>query len=73
MKKIINIWWKHGTKNFSITNYKKAWKENGIKPKLYAHTNGGKRKNGDRCYDASLIIGYTIFNYTNFSLQRKRA
>jgi hypothetical protein len=72
MKIIIQKWWKNSSKCFQITNYKKAWKENGIKPRLHLHHNGGKRKKGDNCFDISLIIGYTIFNYTNFDLQRKR-
>ena len=71
MKTIIQFWWKNQTKVFQITNYRKAWKEAGNKPRLCAHNNGGKRKNGDKCFDATLIIGYTIFNYANFDLQRK--
>ena len=71
MKTIIQIWWKNQTKVFQITNHKKAWKEVGNKPRLSAHNNGGKRKNGDKCFDATLIVGYTVFSYTNFDLQRK--
>ena len=73
MKKILEIWWKNCSRCFQITNYKKAWKEHGNKPRLSLHHNGGKRKNGDSCFDISLIIGYTIFNYTNFDLQRERS
>lgn len=71
MKEIFEKWWARGTKVFSITNYKKAWKENGNKPRLYLHHNGAKRKNGDTCFDISLIVGYTIFNYVNWDLQNK--
>lgn len=70
MKVIFEKWWKKNTKCFSIINYKKAWKENGNKPRLCFHSNGGKNKNGDRCYDCSFIIGYTIICYTNFNLQK---
>ena len=70
MKMIFEKWWCSGTKSFQITNYKRVWKENGTKPQLCLHHNGGKRKNGDKCFDISLIVGYTIFNYTNWDLQR---
>lgn len=72
MKCVFEKWWKRGTKVFQITNYKKSWKQNGNKPRLFFHENGGRRKNGDTCFDISLIIGYTIFNYTNFDLQKQR-
>ena len=71
MRKIIQLCWAKGTKCFYVINYKKAWKHIGTKPKFLFHHNGAKRKNGDTCYDASLIIGYTIFSYTNFDLQRE--
>ena len=71
MKKIIEFWWKNSTKVFQITNYRKAWKEYGNKPRLFIHSNGAKRKNGDKCFDISLIIGYTILNYTNFDFVAK--
>lgn len=70
MKKIFEKWWDNSTKCFSIINYKKAWKENGNKPRVDFHTNCAKRSNGDKCFDATLIIGYTIFNYTNWDLQK---
>lgn len=69
METIFEKWWKKGTKVFQITNYKKSWKEVGNKPRLCLHENGGRKKKGDNCFDISLIIGYTIFNYTNFNLQ----
>ena len=72
MKKLFEKWWCWNTKCFSIINYRKAWKKAGNYPRVYFHTNGGKRENGDRCFDASLILGYTIFSYTNFDLQGKK-
>jgi hypothetical protein len=69
MKKIFEHWWDNGNKVFQITNYKNAWKEVGNKPRLLLHENGGRRRNGDSCFDISLIVGYTIINYTNFNLQ----
>ena len=67
MKKIFDKW--IGSKNFSIINYKKSWKECGNKRLLNFHTNGASKKNGDSCLDISFTIGYTVFNYTNFALQ----
>lgn len=72
MKKIFEKWWHRDTKVFSIINYKKSWKKNGIKPRLCICHNGASRKNGDTCFDISLIVGYTVFNYTNFDLQKRR-
>ena len=71
MKQIFEKWWNRDTRYFRVTNYKKSWKENGNKPKLRIHTNGAKRKNGDKCFDLTVIIGYTIFTYTNFNLQKE--
>ena len=71
MKSIFEKWWNKNTKVFMITNYRRVWKEVGNKPRLTFHTNGARRKNGDNCLDVHLIIGYTIFNYTNFALQKK--
>ena len=71
VKKIFEKWWDKGNKVFQITNYKKSWKEVGNKPRFLLHENGGRKKNGDNCFDISLIIGYIIFNYTNFNLQRR--
>lgn len=72
MKKIFEFWWRNGTKVFQIINYRKAWKECGNKPRVFLHENGGRRKKGDTCFDISLILGYTVLNYTNFDLQRLR-
>ena len=72
MREIYEKWWDRDTKVFMITNYKRVWRENGNKPRLCFFTNGAKRRNGDKCLDVTLIIGYTIFNYTNFALQERR-
>lgn len=71
MKIIFEKWWDKDTKYFSIINFKKSWKENGKKPRICFHHNGAKRSKGDKCFDASLIVGYTIFNYTNWNLQKR--
>lgn len=72
MKTIFEKWWDKDTKYFGIINYKKSWKEVGNKPRLLLHENGGRRRNGDNCFDVNLIIGYTIIMYTNFNLQKGR-
>jgi hypothetical protein len=69
MKVIFDKWWDKNSKSFSIINYKKSWKENGNKPRIAFHTNGAKRSKGDKCLDVNLILGYTIFSYTNWDLQ----
>lgn len=71
MKMIFEKWWKRNTKVFAIINYKRAWKEHGIKPTIRIHSNRAKRKNGDTCFDLTIFIRYTVFTYTNFDLQRK--
>lgn len=72
MKVIFQKWFDNETKQFSIINYKKSWKENGNKPRLDFYTNGAKRGNiKDSCLDIHLVIGYTIFNYTNFNYNHK--
>lgn len=72
MKIIYEKWWDKDMKCFSIIDYKKSWKQNGNRPRISFHHNGGKKINGDNCFDATLIIGYTLFNYTNFDLQKRR-
>lgn len=68
MKKVFEKWWDNESKYFGILNYKKSWKENGNKPRICFHTNGAKKRNPkDTCLDVHLIIGYTIFNYTDFN------
>ena len=71
MKIIVQLDWRKETKFFNIVNHRKEWKEVGNKPRFCIHSNGAKRKNGDKCFDISLIIGYTVFSYTNFDLQRE--
>lgn len=69
MKIIFEKWWKNGTKVFQIVSHKKSWKKVGNKPRFALYENGGRKKKGDNCFDITLIIGYTIFDYTNFNLQ----
>lgn len=68
-KKYLDIWFAKGTKHIGLLNYKEPWKEVGIKPMWEIRTNGGKRKNGDTCFDFFIHFGYLVFNYTNFELQ----
>ncbi len=67
-----SIWWKKGNKYFGVRNMRKFWKRSGMRPALMIHTNGAKRSHGDVCYDWTLVVGYHVFNYTNFDLQRVR-
>ena len=69
MKKVLEKWWDHDNKVFNINNYKESWKKHGNPPLFEFRTNGASKKAGDKCLDASLTIGYTVFNYTNFNLQ----
>lgn len=71
MKKIFEKWWSKGTKCFSIRNYRKAWKAVGNNPRVDFWTNKAK-KGRDKCLDVHLIIGYTIFNYTNFDYSSQK-
>lgn len=68
MKKIFERWWANDTRCFSIINYRQGWKENDNKPRLSFHTNGAKKKRKeDTCLNVTFIIGYIVFNYTNFN------
>lgn len=68
MKVIFEKWWDKDRKYFGIRNYKKSWKECKNKPRLALWTNGAKKDNPkDTCFDVTLIIGYTVINYTNFN------
>lgn len=71
MVELYEKWWDNYTKVFSIRYLKKVWKKNGIRPHLSITNNGGKRKNGDECFDFKITIGYLVINYTNFDLQRR--
>ena len=70
MKRVYEKWFCGETKLIQIINYKRVWKEVGNPPRISFRTNGARRSKGDRCLDVQLIIGYTIFNYCNFNLQR---
>ena len=71
MKVIFEKWWNDYMKCISIINYKESWKENGNKPRISRHHNGAKRSKGDKCFDISLVVGSTVFNYTNWDLQKR--
>ena len=65
-KTYFSHWWKRDTKNISLRNYKKPWKENGVKPRIGIRTNHPNKKHGDTCFDLFIYLGYIVFNYTNF-------
>ena len=65
----LDKWWLNDTKCIQLISFKRAWKENGIKPRLSIHTNGAKKKRGDTCFSFTIIIGYLMFNYMNWNLQ----
>lgn len=71
-KVYLDIWWDKDTKHIGLLNYKEPWKEVGNKPIWGVRTNGGRRKNRDKCFDFYIHIGYLIFNYTNFNLQGRK-
>lgn len=65
-------WWDKGTKQFSIISYRESWSKNGNGMIFKFYTNGAKKSRPtDTCWDVHLIIGYLIFNYTDFSYQSK--
>lgn len=69
-KVIFQKWFCNGTKVIALYDYKNPWKENGNKPRIKIYDNGARRKKGDRCFDFHIIIGYLIFNYCNYDLQK---
>ena len=69
-KTYIDLWWSKDTKHIGLYNYKNPWKEYGNSPMWEIRTNGAKRKNGDTCFDFFIHLGYLIFNYTNYNLQK---
>ena len=71
-KEYLDIWWAKNTKHIGLLNYRESWKEVGNKPMWGIRTNGGRRKNGDTCFDFFVHFGYLIFNYTNFNLQGRK-
>jgi hypothetical protein len=70
VKFIIDKWWDSNRKHFGITNFRKSWRENGNKPRIDFWTNGAI-KGRHSCLDVTLIIGYAVFNYTNFDYSRQ--
>lgn len=66
-KTYFDIWWGRDTKNIALRNYKKPWKENGIKPEFCITTNHADKSKGDTCFDLIIAVGYLLFNYTNFA------
>lgn len=59
--------WMTPTRSISINYARKQWA-----PRLSFHENGGRKNNGDSCFDCSLIIGTIIFSYTNWNLQNNK-
>jgi len=62
---IFEIWWHKHSKVICLCYYE--WGE----PDFWIHSNGAKRKNGDRCFDFNIHFGKLAFWYTNFDLQRE--
>ena len=70
-KTYFSHWWEGDMKNISLRNYKKPWKENGVKPRIGIRTNHPNKKRGDTCFDLFIYLGYIVFNYTNFAWNKK--
>ena len=70
-KTYFSHWWKKDTKNISLRNYKKPWRENGVKPRIGIRTNHPNKKRGDTCFDLFIYLGYIVFNYTNFAWNKR--
>ena len=70
MKKIFERWFNkrghNSTKCISLY-YFEGWD----KPKFEIYTNGGKRRDGDKCFDLNIHIGKLAFCYTNWDLQKE--
>jgi len=69
---IFQKWFANDTKQFSISYHRKSWKKVGNKPRINFFTNGALKDKKATCLDINLIIGYTIFNYTNFNFRGKK-
>ena len=67
MKTKYEKWFGNGNKVISLRSYKGSWD----KPDFWFHTNGAKRKNGDKCFDFNIHFFYLAFSYTNFNLQNQ--
>ena len=65
MKILFEKRWNKNTKYINIISYKNAWD----KPHFLVHSNGAKRKNGDKCFDFNVNLGYLHFSYINWDLQ----
>ena len=65
-KTYFSIWFDE--KNIQLINYKKPWKEYGIRPMFKIKTNGAKRKNGDKCFTLTIYFGYLVLSYANYNL-----
>lgn len=66
------FWFDNSEKSISFNWVRKGWKEVGNKPRITFHENGGRKKNGDKCFDCTLCIGYLLLSYTNWNIQKKR-
>lgn len=67
---IFQFWLCNTTKQISLINFKNSWSKNGTGRIFRIRDNGGRRKNGDSCYDFFIEFGYLSFNYTNFALTK---
>ena len=65
MKILFEKWWDKNTKCINLISYKDSWD----KPDFWIHENGGRRKNGDKCFDFNINFFYLHFSYTNWDLQ----
>ena len=59
------FWLFKETKSITINANKKEWP-----PRLSFYENGGRRRQGDSCFDCTLIIGTICILYTNWNLQK---
>ena len=75
--RVLTIWfWRtkssHNTyhsKSINISWMRKVWRNNKVKPQWGYRDNGGKKSNGDTCYDGTFGLGYLQLNYINWNLQ----
>jgi len=59
---------KYHSKSISFSWLKQIWEINKVDPMYKITDNGGRKKNGDSCFDMSIYLGYFIFGYTNWNL-----
>ena len=62
----MTIWLRKYTKVIHL-QYCKKWE----RPHFAIYTNGGKRKNGDTCFDFNIHFWKFAFWYTNYDLQKR--